>query len=203
MVIIGFAYVQGVHPPHETNRKMKWKNNKIKKMNQNDHNVVYNWVKTSAFLRGNPTYNLGPHHPPTPTHPPSKNLEKSPLPPLRLNFLFPLYRFHHSVQTVTKKTIQSKNRIFENFFRINSILFFHIVETKDKASKQTLFDVHRWSRSRDTDHFITASKNRLVQFSPLVCTLKAVTMNAQWETIHGTGPTHSSTPSDNGLYLSF
>ncbi len=68
---------------------------------------------------------------------------------------------------------------------------------------KTLFDVQRGSRSRDTDPFIKSSKNHLVQFSPLVCTLNAVMMNAQWGTIHGTGPTHFSTPSDNSLYLSF
>ena len=38
------------------------------------------------------------------------------------------------VQTVTKKTtIQSENRIFEHFFRINSIFFFHISWDKDRS----------------------------------------------------------------------
>ena len=39
------------------------------------------------------------------------------------------------IQTVTIKIIQSENFIFENFLRINSILFLHTVEINVEASK--------------------------------------------------------------------
>ncbi len=46
---------------------------------------------------------------------------ESQLPPL-----YPGATTPSTIQTVTKKTIQSKNRIFEKFVSINSILFLHI-----------------------------------------------------------------------------
>ncbi len=83
------------------------------------------------------------------------------------------------IQTVTKKLYNQKMIFLKTLLGYSQYYFFILVETKVEASTQTLFDVHRWSRSRDTDHFIKSSKNHLVQFSPLPCTLKAVTMNAQ------------------------
>ena len=64
-----------------------------------------------------------------------------------------------------RKNYTFKKLYFWNLFRINSILFFILVETKTKvpASKLTLFDVHRWSRSRDTSHCLKELKNELVQ----------------------------------------
>ncbi len=98
-----------------------------------------------------------------------------------------LHEVKLTIQTVTKKLDNQKIVFLKNFSGKIQYYFFILVETTVEASKQTLFDVHRWSRSRDTDPFIKSSKNYLVQFSPLVCVLKAVTMNAQWGKIHGTG----------------
>ncbi len=72
------------------------------------------------------------------------------------------------------------------------------------APEITLFDVHRWSRGRDRGHCLKVSKNELVQFSPLVSTLKSCRAECILiGEIHGNGTTRFSIPSDNGLYLSY
>ena len=81
----------------------------------------------------------------------------------------------NNLQTVTKqnKTIK-KSGFFGKLFRVNSILFFNISWDKGWGveKKPFIWYVHRWSRSRNTDHFLKSSKNHLIQFPPLVCTLK-------------------------------
>ena len=60
-----------------------------------------------------------------------------------------------------------------------------------------------WSRSRDTDRYLMSSEMTWSSVPHWYAHWRAVVMNAQWRTTHGIGPTHFSTPSDNGLYLSF
>ena len=52
-----------------------------------------------------------------------------------LEYVSSMPEHNYIIQTVTNKTIQAENHIFENFLRIDSILFVHIsVETKVEAS---------------------------------------------------------------------